>query len=215
MHNSFHTLWWRMNPDETPFLPASWRDITDGSRTGKPFHYHWLLSRGPISHGCTHVNQGHINELRQILPSETDLLYDVDTYYNKSQLYDVFDIDGDLEPEVMGVAYFIAYSLNGSRPDRLRAPNERRAYYDWLYAGDLAYDGAGRPFFPEVRDGRFVGRTAVEGASYENPRLYEAVYQPERFQFYQLVDIPFARELRKVSLHHPFQGLALAASLER
>ena len=28
----------------------------------------------------------------------------------------------------------------------------------------------------------------------------------EKIQFYRLVDIPFARELRKVSVHHPFPG---------
>jgi hypothetical protein len=41
--------------------------------------------------------------------------------------------------------------------------------------------------------------------------LREAAYEPEREQFYRLVDIPFARELRKVSVHYPFPGLALAA----
>ena len=157
------------------------------------------------------MNAGHIAELRQLLPAETERLYDVDVFYNQSQLYDVFDIDGDLTPEVMGVRYFIAYSLRDKTPDQLRAPLERRAYYAWLYAGDLDYDAADHGVFHDVRDGRFVGRNAVVGRPYERIALREAAYEPERVQFYRLIDIPFARELRKVSVEHPFPGLALAA----
>jgi hypothetical protein len=204
LHNSFHTLWWRMEPEDTPFLPESWQNVVDGSRNGKPHRYLWLLSRGPMSHGCTHLNTGHILELRQLLPSETDLLYEVDVFINKSYLYDVFDIDGDLEPEVMGVRYYIAYSLRNKKPYRLRAPSEQHAFYDWLYGGELRYDDRGKGWFHEVRDGRFIDRTAVNGDRYEYLFLYEADYEPERFQFYRMVDIPFARELRKVSLRHPF-----------
>ena len=212
MHNSFHTLWWEMEPAHTAFLPASWRSGDHDNRDGNPYRYLWLLSRGPMSHGCTHVNAGHIAELRQVLPAETERLYDVDVFYNRSELYDVFDIDGDLTPEVMGVRYFVAYSLRDKTPDELRAPIERHAYYAWLYAGDLAYDGADQGVFHDVRDGRFVGRDAVVGRKYDRIALREAAYPPERVQFYHLVDIPFARELRQVSLHHPFPGLSLAAT---
>ena len=78
----------------------AWRAAPEGT-DGKPYRYLWLLSRGPMSHGCTHVNAGHIAELRQLLPAETERLYDVDVFYNQSPLYDVFDIDGDLTPEVL------------------------------------------------------------------------------------------------------------------
>lgn len=211
MHNSVHTPWWKMETDATPFLPAAWRSIDRGSRDGKPYRYLWLLSRGPMSHGCTHLNAGHISELRQLLPSETEQVYRVDVFLNTSTLYDVFDVDGDFAPEVVGVRYFIAYSLRGNKPDRLRVRNERSAYYDWLYAGELEYDAESRGFFPDVRDAHFVGRTAVEGARYERIGLREADYEPERLQFYRLVDIPFARELRKVGVRHPFPGLRTAA----
>ncbi len=123
MHNSFHTLWWRMTPETTSFLPDSWHDLDEGSRDGKPFNNLWLLSRGPMSHGCTHLTTGHIGELRQAMPSDTERLYEIDTFLNKSYLYDVFDIDGDFEPEVMGVRYFIAYSLRNKLPNRLRVRN--------------------------------------------------------------------------------------------
>ena len=210
LHNSFHTLWWRMRVDETAFLPESWRKASLESRNGKPNSHLWLLSRGPMSSGCTHLTTGHISELRQLLPAETKQLYEVDVFLNRSYDYDVFDIDGDFEPEVMGVRYFIAYSLRSKLPNRLRVRNERSAYYDWLYAGELEIDAEGEGTFSEIHDGRFVERVARKGSRYERLPLYEAAYQPERIQFYRLVDIPFARELRKVGLNHPFAG-ALSA----
>lgn len=198
LHNSFHTLWWRMNPGSTGFLPEELKGRDRTSREGGKYDFLWLLSRGPMSHGCTHVNAGHISELRQVLPSEPELMDDVDAFINKSHLFDVFDIDGDFEPEVMGVRYFVAYSLRNKKPNKLRAPTERRAFYKWLYGGELKYhaDGAGR--FEDIRDGRFVGRKALDGREYGRVDLYEAEYEPEKIQFYQMVDIPFARELRRV-----------------
>jgi hypothetical protein len=164
-----------------------------------------------MSHGCTHLTTGHIAELRQLFPSETEKLYDIDVFLNKSYLYDVFDIDGDFTPEVMGIRYFIAYSLKNKKPDKLRVRNERRAYYDWLYGGELRLDDQGRGSFGGIRDGHFVERTAKNGATYESLSLYEAAYEPEKFQMYKLVDIPFVRALRKVGLHHPFKGVSPVA----
>jgi hypothetical protein len=208
MHDAVHTLWWTMPTAETSFLPAAWR--------ADPHRYLWLLSRGPMSHGCTHLNAGHISELRQVLPAETEQLFEVDVFLNTSPLYDVFDIDGDGTPEVMGVRYFIAYALDkANRPDHLRAPNERHAYYDWLYGGELEYDGQDRGVFRRIRDCRFVDRKAVDGAEYERIALHEAAYEPEKIQFYRLVDVDFARELRKVSVRHPFRGVGGTAMSAR
>jgi len=208
MHNSFHTLWWQMEPARTGFLPATWRSVDRGD--GTAFRYLWLLSRGPMSHGCTHVNAGHIAELRQLLPPGTAELASVDVFYNQSPHYDVFDVDGDGTPEVMGVEYFVAYALKDKTPSELRAPIERHGFYEWLYAGDLAFDALDRGVFHGVRDARFVGRSAQAGRTYERLVLREAAYEPERVQFYRMVDIPFARELRKVGVHTPFPGLAVA-----
>ena len=204
LHNAIHTLFWQMKPTETAFLPPAWRSVSRGSRDGESFRYLWLLSRGPMSHGCTHLNAGHISELRQILPADSDQLGQVDLFLNKSYLYDIFDIDGDFEPEVMGVRYFIAYALRDNKPDHLRARDDRRAYYDWLYGGELSYDNADRGIFHQIKDSRFIGRTAVDGAEYERIALREADYEAEKIQFYHRVGIPFARELRKVGVHHPF-----------
>jgi hypothetical protein len=201
MHNAIHTPWWKMGPADAKFLPATWRQVSAGSRDGEPFKKLWLLSRGPMSHGCTHLNTGHIAELRQILPADGDRLYDVDVYLTRSEHYDVFDIVGDLVPEVMGVRYFIAYSLVAGKPDRLRVKNERRAFYEWLYGGDLQWEGD-QALFRDVRDARFVGRDAREGRSYARVVLREAPYEAETVQFYRMIDIPFARALRQIGLHH-------------
>ncbi|MFN2377320.1 MAG: hypothetical protein ABR538_12340 [Candidatus Binatia bacterium] len=211
MHNALHTLFWRMKISETSFLPAAWREARGGD--GEPYEYLWLLSRGPMSHGCTHVNAGHISELRQILPATPEQMAKVDVFYNKTPHYDVFDIDGDLTPEVMGVRYFIAFSLTtNDKPERLRVRNERVAYYEWLYGGDLGYDRDGRGVFAGVTDGRFFGRAAAAGAAYRDIRLFEADYEPEKIQFYRHVDIPFARELRKVGAEgHAFENVEAGA----
>ncbi len=206
LHNSFHTLWWRMQPAKASFLPTELRDGEARSREGKPYNYLWLLSRGPMSHGCTHVTTGHINELRQLLPAQTEQLFDVEVFLNRSYLFDVFDIDGDFEPEVMGVKYFVAYSLRNKAPNKLRAPTDRESFYAWLYGGALKYDAEGRGYFTGVMDAKFDGPTAVKGTEYERIELYEAEYEPERFQFYARKPISFVRELRKVGADHPFAG---------
>jgi len=215
LHNSFHTLWWQMPVGQPKFLPADWKNVDRGSRDGKPYDHIFLLSRGPMSSGCTHLNAGHISEMRQVMPSDTDKLYEIDVFLNRSYDYDVFDIDGDFEPEVMGVKYFIAYSLSNKKPNRLRVRNERHAFYEWLYAGNqVHFDNDDRLWFQEVQDGRFIERTARKGRLYHDVRLYEAEYQPERIQFYAPRTIDFVRELRKVALEHPVDGItpAVAAS---
>ena len=217
LHNSFHTLWWPLPAKGgAAFLPAEWQSVDRGSRDGRNFDHLWLLSRGPMSSGCTHLNAGHISELRQTMPSDTERLYEIDTFLNRSYDYDVFDIDGDFVPEAMGVRYFIAYSLRNKRPNRLRVRNERRAYYDWLYAGnEKRYDEDDRLWFSEVQDGRFVERTAKKGHTYRDIRLYEADYQTERIQFYAPRTIDFVRELRKVSVDYPVHGVEPSAALKR
>jgi hypothetical protein len=216
MHNAFHTLYWQMDTQKASFLTDEWRDVVGDSRDGRPHRYLWLLSRGPMSHGCTHVNQGHIAEFRQILPADTDQLYEVDSFLNRSYDYDVFDIDGDMTPEVIGVKYYIAYALRSESqpvPQALRVANERRAYYDWLYGGDLRLAADGSGYFENIHDGRYVARQALEGREYDRIGLYEAAYEPEKVQFYGgLIDIRFARELRQVAIHHPYPKEAHIAS---
>lgn len=204
MHNAFHTPFWELRPASASFLPDDIQKIDVRGRGGARLGSAYLLSRGPASHGCTHVNPGHLVELRQILPSEAESLEDVEVFINKSHLFDVFDIDGDLSPEAMGVSYFVAYSIYNEKPGKMRAPVERTAFYDWLYGGEIHFERDGRGYFTDALDADFVGDSAVEGARYDRLPLYEARYEPERVQFYAMRPIPFVRELRKVGAHHPF-----------
>ncbi len=199
LHNSFHTLWFDNNVRKNTFIPKEWKKNTKDSRTGKPYPRLWLLSRGPMSHGCTHVNAGHISELRQMLPSAEKLLPQVVTYRNKSNHFDVFDIDGDGRPEVMGVKYFHAYSLRHKKPHKRRAPADRKSFYKWLYVNGYYYDAEGGLVFNQAPTSRFVRKNAYKGEIFENIPLYEADYAPETIQFYNRMPIPFVRELRRIS----------------
>ncbi len=203
LHNSFHTLWWKMEPQKTEFLPEELRNPAVTSREGGKYRFLWLLSRGPMSHGCTHVNGGHILELRQLLPAETKEVYNIVFFLNKSCLFDVFDIDGDSIPEVMGVRYYVAYSLRNKKPGKLRAPIDRRPFYKWLYGNGLQYEDDGRGYFTDIRDGHFVDKLAVNGEHYAKIHLYEAEFEPFRLQFFAKKDIPFVRELRKAGEDYP------------
>jgi hypothetical protein len=209
LHNSFHTLWFRMDTKNTAFIPKKWKENTKGSRTGKPYSRLWLLSRGPMSHGCTHVNAGHISELRQLLPSAENALPHVVTYRNKSNHFDVFDIDGDGHPEVMGVKYFHAYSLRNKRPYKRRAPADRKSFYKWLYVNGYHYDEDGTLIFDEAPTSKFVRKNAYKGETFEEIPLYEADYAPETIQFYNRMPIPFVRELRRVSSTYDFNRKVL------
>jgi hypothetical protein len=199
LHNSFHTLWFRINLKRTSFIPDNWKQNNFGSRTGKTYPYLWLVSRGPMSHGCTHVNAGHISELRQLFPSKEEDLRKVVTFRNKSNHFDVFDINGDGEPEVMGVRYYYAYSLKNKKPYKLRAGTDRKSFYKWLYRKGYSYDEHAKVVFEQVSTSAFEGNKAVKGKTYSNIVLYEAPYFPEKIQFYKLKDIDFVRELRRVS----------------
>ncbi|MCC6640370.1 MAG: hypothetical protein IT386_04290 [Deltaproteobacteria bacterium] len=204
MHNAFHTPYWELRLSTASWLPERLRTAIVRGREGTRLPNAYLLSRGPASHGCTHVNPGHLVELRQILPAQTEGLEQVQVFLTRSEHFDVFDIDGDLEPEVMGVRYFVAYSIHDDRPGKMRAPVERAPFYDWLYAGELRLGPDGRGTFENVRDAKFVGNRATEGTLYPRLALYEAAYEPERVQFYATRPISFVRELRKVGADHPF-----------
>ena len=199
LHNSFHSLWFNIDTRTNDFIPDEWRNNTKDSRSGKPYPHLWLLSRGPMSHGCTHVNADNILELRQMLPSDEKLLRKVVTYRNKSNHFDVFDIDGDGHPEVMGIKYYYAYSLKGKKPYKMRAPSDRKSFYKWLYKDHYSYNKEGRVIFEKAAASKFVGKRAVKGKTYYDIPLYEADYSPETIQFFKSTNIPFVRELRRVS----------------
>lgn len=194
-----------------PLLPTEWRTRTEGSRNGKPYNRVALTSRGPVSHGCTRLNDGHLAELREMLPSSSKAMEGIVTYRNVSQCYDVFDPKGDGDDRVMGVQYYIAFRHTDSRVmEQIWAQNDRESFYRWLYGDEMVYGPLQEVVITEGCEGRFVGRKAREGKTFRDLKLYEAPYEPETVQMYLIKGVDtysrdgmeFNRELRRVGHGH-------------
>jgi hypothetical protein len=188
-------------------LPKEWGSYKEGSRNGKPFNRVALTSRGPVSHGCTRLNSGHLAEMRELLPSTSEQIEGLRNYRYISHCYDVFDRYGDGNEEIMGVQYYIAFRHTKSRVAKeIWAQNNRKDFYEWMYGPEMIYGPIGEVVFPEVCQGKFVKGKAREGKSFKNLKMYEAPYQPETLQFYKIEGVEslsnqgmeFNRELRRV-----------------
>jgi hypothetical protein len=190
-----------------PLLPAEWKKITTGSRNGKPFNRVALTSRGPVSHGCTRLNSGHLTELREMLPSTSEGMRGIVHYRNLSQCYDVFDPKGDGDDQVMGVQYYIAFRHTDARVmKQIWVQNNREDFYRWLYGDDMNFGPIGSVTIKEACDAEFVNKKAREGKWYKDLKLYEAPNATETLQFYVVKGksslskevMEFNRELRRV-----------------
>jgi hypothetical protein len=209
-YNAFHNAGVRCQLNSTPFLPAAWRKVP-GERDGaKPYQNLWIASRGPTSHGCTRLGSGHMSELRQIVPTDSEALEQVVTYRNKPFCYDVFDVEGDGTAEVIGVQYYLAYRSNDHTPVQAYAKNRREPFYRWLYGSNIEMGEVGKARLKSVPVCRFVGKKAEEARTLESQPLYEAKWARETIQFYQIKGIApdsapgfeLNRELRKVGAGH-------------
>ncbi|MEO6028289.1 MAG: hypothetical protein ABIR79_15605 [Candidatus Binatia bacterium] len=207
-YNAFHNAGVRCQLNSTPFLPSAWRTIA-GERSGKPYENLWIISRGPTSHGCTRLASGHMSELRQIVPSESDTLTQVKTYRNLPGCYDVFDIDGDGKDEVMGVQYYLAYKSNEHTPVKAYVTNKREPFYRWLYGNNVELGAVGQTRLKSVPVCRFIGKRASERATLRDLPLYEATFAPEPIQFFRTKvafdsapGFELNRELRKIGAGH-------------
>jgi hypothetical protein len=210
VYNAFHNAGVRCGLGETPFLPSAWRKVMDERDGKKPYQNLWIVGRGPTSHGCTRLPSGHMSELRQIVPSESNALERVATFRSLPQCYDVFDIQGDGSPEVMGVQYYLAYKSHEHTPIRSYVTNRRDPFYRWLYGDNINMAEVGHASLKQVPVSRYVGKKANEAQTLSNVPLYEAKYAPESIQFYRIKSVSFDsprgfelnRELRKVGAGH-------------
>ncbi|MGH3055196.1 MAG: hypothetical protein ACRDL7_09495, partial [Gaiellaceae bacterium] len=209
-YNAFHNAGVRCGLGETPFLPSAWRKVMGERDPKKAYQNLWIISRGPTSHGCTRLGSGHMTELRQIVPSESPVLERIATFRSLPQCYDVFDIQGDGSPEVMGVQYYLAYKNRDHTPIRSYVTNRREPFYHWLYGDNINIAEVGHASLKEVPVCRYVGKKANEAETLANVPLYEAQYAPEPMQFYRIKSVAFDstpgyelnRELRKVGAGH-------------
>src|SRR5262249_52887529 len=124
-YNAFPNAGVRCALGDTPFLPNASRKVMGERDPKKPYQNLWIIARGPTSHGCTRLASGHMNELRQIVPSESPALERVASFRSLPQCYDVFDIRGDGTPQVMGVQYYLAYKNRDHTPIRSYVTNRR------------------------------------------------------------------------------------------
>jgi hypothetical protein len=189
-----------------PLIPKEWKQSTEESRDGKPYLRSSITSRGPVSHGCTRMNPGHLTEFREMLPSTSDGMKGIRVFMNRSQCYDIYDVDGDGIEEAMGVQYYIAFQAKSRVANLIWAQNNRKDFYDWIYGDEITYGEPGEVTVKEAMSCDFVKRKAVEGKVYNNIKLYEAPNESEFLQFYTIDGVEATshagydinRELRRV-----------------
>lgn len=161
----------------------------------------WAVKRGGVSRGCLRFPLGHLWEFRQIFPVENSKMSQVMFFGNRSQDFDVYDVDGDGRPEVMGVQYMISYGLQGAsglatREGKGMEINEGKKleFYQDLYGsrGVFSFDGGDRYLFenPTVSMPSYLDlrkqNVAVRQRMVGQYPLYEQHYEREKVQFYAL-----------------------------
>jgi hypothetical protein len=212
-YNAYHNAGVRTNLHEARFVPEEWKHIPGERNPKKSYQNLWIASRGPASHGCTRLPSGYMTEMRHMLPSSSTLLEKIATHRNLPQCYDLFDIDGNGTPEVMGVQYYLAFAGKGHVPTNAYAQNNRKDFYAWMYADNMSYNQDDSAVIKETLTCRFVGKKAKEAQTYQNQPLYEAEYQPEAIQFYRLLATDFKSD-RGFTFNHELRRIAVDADTD-
>lgn len=160
----------------------------------------WAVKRGGVSHGCLRLPLGHVWEFRQILPVENSKMTKVMFFGNNSQDFDVYDVDGDGTPEVMGVQYMISYGMQGAgglarrEGAGLEINADRKVeFYRNLYGAKNVFRQEGSRFvftnpktsLPSHLDYKKKGVSTRITVFGDYP-LYEQSYEKDKVQFYTL-----------------------------
>jgi hypothetical protein len=147
------------------------------------------------------MSVGHLWEVRHIFPASPERMKEVLYFGNRSADYDVFDIDGNGTPEVMGSQYYIAYSVQGASGDARRkgknfslANTSKTDFYTNLYGekGQFKRDGDTYAFAnPYVSHFRKADAEDKRGAVISRPlqgsfTLFEQPYEKDKVQIYRL-----------------------------
>lgn len=159
----------------------------------------WAVMRGGVSHGCSRLASGHAWEMRHIFPSQNSLATQVYAFLQDPRDFDVYDIDGDGNNEIMGVKYSISYGTqaasglaNREGKDLDIAERGKQKFYTTLYGANNVFtiDANGTYWFsnpgvsvPSHLDYQKRGiktRMVVNGTL----PLYEAEYERDKIQLY-------------------------------
>jgi hypothetical protein len=161
----------------------------------------WLVSRSPVSHGCTRMAAGHIHEVRAIFPSNPQEMTRVVYTGNSSADYDLFDVDGSGQLKVMGSKYFVAYNLVSTGSDAgyreskglIAESFKRDEFYGQLYGANqftkvqdrFVFSNPSITYFsgPVGRDVRAKAFSVKIAGDYP---LYEQNYEQDKIQFFDL-----------------------------
>ncbi len=188
------------NPGVSHYLPGT-RHLYEEMGIPEDYQFLWVVSRGPVSSGCVRMGTGHLWEVRQVFPASPERMKEVLYFGNQSADYDVFDIDGDGTPEVMGTEYYVAYSLKGPSGDAKRkgksfslADAKKDDFYKHLYGekGQFTQDGNNYTFDnPYISYFRKTNAEDKRGAVISRQlagtfTLYEQPYEKDKVQIYRL-----------------------------
>lgn len=159
----------------------------------------WSVMRGGVSHGCSRLPAGHIWELRHILPVENAKMTQVYAFHHNPQDFDLYDVDGDGQLEVMGVEYLISYDLAGTSDVARRegkdlevSTGKKLDFYTRLYGSKGVFKigannqlifidpGLSMPSYNDLNKKTVSNRLTLKGEY----KLYEQVYEKDKIQLY-------------------------------
>lgn len=161
----------------------------------------WIVSRGGVSHGCTRMAAGHILEVRDIFPSNEKRMTQVKYFGNETADYDLFDINGDGQIEVMGVNYLLAYAIAADSGEGYREgaglieqSQNREEFYKVLYGTKNQYRMEGNDL---IFTNPYISQFILEKEKAERAKafsiklngdfkLYEQAYEKDKMQFYKM-----------------------------
>ncbi len=160
----------------------------------------WIVSRGGVSHGCTRMAAGHVLEVREIFPSSNERMKKLRYFGNASQDYDLYDITGSGELQIMGVQYYLAYDIaadsgEGYREGAGLIPSSlnRAAFYEVLYGQKQFRIENNTYVFVNPYISQFVmdkkGKDRGQAFSVKiagEYNLYEQAYQKDKLQFFSM-----------------------------
>ena len=204
LHNAIHTLCWQMKPADTPFLPA---DVAHG-RPRQPRRQALSLSLAAVARAD--VARLHPSERRPHRRAAPDAAGRDRAAVRRSTCSSTRRTSTTSSTST-ATSRPRSWASATSSPTRSRTTDRIGCACATsgtpTTTGSTAASSTTTPAIAassaSVHDGHFVGRDAVDGTEYAHIALREADYEPEKIQFYRLVDIPFARELRKVGAAPP------------
>ncbi len=221
MSNGMHNPAVRFNLKSSTF---SW--LNEKLNIAQDLKNIWLVARGGVSHGCIRLAAGHALEIRNILPSMPEKIMEVFYHGNLSTDYDVFDVDGDGQAEVMGVEYYVNYSLAGGEGEarytaKSLSPDsfKKEEFYKNLYGangqfitgkdGEIIFNSPSVSYFNSdgnPNSNSFVAKPFSVSNKFSNIKLYEQKYEQEKIQFYKKVsgnDFKFIQVLGRITACAP------------